>query len=426
MRLLLSCGALVLTLVACDGRPPPVGTPDANRSDGGGLDGGMPDDGSVDVGVDAGPRDAGDAGSVTPGACHFDATTDFFEIDYDLRSDVRRLASAAGPTSFGVVYAKHDDVSDWEDLYFVEIPAAGGAPLTTVPLTFDGFTDSSPVIARTSAGWVLAWLSNRDGNVEVYSLAGNASGWASPIRRLTSTPAIDETTPAIASDGVMGAIAWAEPGAPGATLVLPMDPTGAGSAPAVRLAPAGAAMIPTSFTTTGAGYLVGWLGPSNDVFVQPLDGSLATIGDPLALAELQDGDGTIDAVVSSSGGAAVYGVVPVAPRHEVHGHMLDPAGALFHIEESLTIGDDTGSDAAIALLGGGFVVAYRQAGVAPMLRVLFLDGTLREVERADLVPMTATGGPITARVSGDGNVLLTWSDLVGSVNHMRVARLRCP
>lgn len=417
-------GAVVVALTACDGHPPPAGDVDANRSDVGPVDAARPDGGG---GADAG-ADVGDTGpridsGVAPGTCRFDMATDFFEIDYDLRSDVRRLASAAGPTSFGVVFSKHD-VSDREDLYFVEIPSSAGPPLTTQQLTDDDFTDQSPVIARTSAGWLAAWLSNRDGNVEVYSLAGAASGWAITPHRQTTTTSIDETTPALASDGTRNALAWAEPGV--ATVAQPVDASGASLGASVRLSPPGAGMIPTSFTTTDTGYLVGWLGPSGDVFVQPLQATLAAIGDPLSLTVNHDGDGTIDAVGSPAGGAAVYGVVPAVPRHDVHGHLLQSDGMLFHIEQAITIGEDTGTDAAIAILGGGYVVAYRQSGVAPVLRVLFLDGALQEVSRADLVPMSATGGPITARVSGDGNVLLTWSDLVGSVNHMRVARLRCP
>lgn len=424
MRPLVLCGSLAVALWACETRPPPASFPDAYRDDVGPTDAAHADDTGVDGGgVDAANQD--DDAAVAPPTCHFDAATDFFELDYDLRSDVRRLSAAAGPTSFGVVYAKHDDVSDWEDLYFVEIPASGGAPATTVPLTFDGFADTSPVIARTSAGWVAAWLTDRDGNVEVYTLAAPGGTWSTSMHRQTTTTSIDETTAAIASDGFMNAIAWAEPGASGATVVQPVDSGGVSAGASARFSPSGAAMIPTSFTTTGGGYLVGWLGPSGDVFVQPISTTLEALDAPLALAALHDGDGTIDAVVSSSGGAAVYGVVPVDPRHDVHGHLLDADGALFHVEQAITVGTDSGTDAAIAILGGGYVVAYRTSDVAPMLRVLFLNAALEEVGRTDLVAMTATGGPITARVSGDGNVLLTWSDLVGSVNHMRAARLRC-
>lgn len=416
--------ALVLALAACES-PPSAGFPDAWRSDGGpredaaepsdtGLDGGAPED-----------APAGDDAYVEPGQCSFDPATDFFEIDYDLRSDVRRLSAAGGPTSFGVVFSKHD-LDDHEDLYFVEIPASEGPPGTTQQLTFDATSDASPVIARTSTGWLVAWLSGRDGNVEVYARAGDASGWSSAPQRITNTPSIDETTVAITSEGTRSAVAWAEPGASPVMVAVLVDATGAATAAPVRLSPAGVAMVPTSFTTTDGGFLVGWVGPTGNALVQPLDGALAAIGDPLVLTGTADADGTIDTVVSASGGAAVFGVQPDPSRRDVHAHQLGSDGTLFHIEQPLTIGEDTGSDAAIALLGGGYVVGYRQSGIEPMLRVFFVDAIFREQLRADLVRMSATGGPLTARVSGDGNVLLTWSDLVGSVNHMRVARLRCP
>ena len=146
------------------------------------------------------------------------------------------------------------------------------------------------------------------------------------------------------------------------------------------------------------------------------------------LSTVYNTDGTIDAVIASGstgGGAAVYGAIPGGGRHDVHAHLVDRAGALTFAEHVLTIGLDNGEGASIVEIGGGFAVAYRQVGMPPTLRVMFFDSLLNAIGHGDLVPMAATGGPITLRIAADGNLLLTWGDVVGTTSQVRAVRLRC-
>lgn len=417
-----------LALAGCDATPRPVAVDaalDAPRIDGGrdaGDDAGAAiDDTGTSPDGGSGTQDTG----VPPAVCHFDVATDYFELDSAPRTESRRLAVGGGPTSFGVVYSA-PAAAGAEDVFFVEIPSASGMPGRTVRLTSDGSVNGSPVVARTATGWIVAWLSDRDGNVEVYALASAADGtWPTTPSRRTTTPSIDEISPALATNATIRALAWAEPGTPTTTVVQPLAADGASSGTAARIAPAGFAMVPTAFTTTDEGLLVGWADPDGDAVIQPLGTDLAAVGSPLPLTADHAADGAIDAVVAFGGGAVVYGVVTAGTRHDVHAHMLDGSGDLFFAEQVITVGEDTGSGASIGEVGGGYVIGYRQAGIGPMLRVFVVDASLHEVARADLVPMAATGSPITLRVADDGNVLLTWEDLVGTVNHMRVARVRC-
>jgi len=292
-------------------------------------------------------------------------------------------------------------------------------------VTMGSYTSTSPVIARTSTGWLVAWLSYRDGSWDVYALGSGSDGHllTTPVR-MTMTASIDEQTPALASDGTTSAIAWAEPGAPTTTVVRAIGPDAMPSGSAARLAPAGFSMIPTAFTVSGEGYLVGWGDPNGDATIQQLRADGTAIGVPAALTTEHNADGTIDAVSSLGGGALVYGAVPAAGRHDVHAHLVDGTGSAILVEHVLTIGADTGTDASITEIGGGYAVAYRQASSPPMLRILFYDSLLNEIGRSDLVQASAAGAT-TLRTSADGNLLLTWSDVIDTTTMVRALRLRC-
>lgn len=420
-------GRALAVVVALAGLACETSSPVADAGPGRDAAGADVGDAARDASTDAdGTRDAADAADAPapPVTCTHDRATDFFELDFELMGAPRRFAAAGGPTSFGLAYSKREP-SGREDVYFVEVPSGGGTPRTTEFVTTDGQGNTAPVVARTSAGWVVGFLSRRDGNTEVYTAASASGSFAGVTpHRVTSTASIDETSLGIAASTATTALAWAEPGASPITVVQPVDGAGLTRPGAARLSVMGRAMVPTAFTTTDWGYLVGWV-EGTDAWLQPVAMDLTLDGEALALTAEHNADGTIDAQVEGGGGAVVYGVITSAPRHDVHGHMLNAMGGLYFAEQGVTTGTDTGTDAAIVELGGGFAVAYRQSDLSTTLRVLFMDALLHETGRIDLGNVAAAGGPITARVSADGNLLLTWNDLVGTTIHMRTARLRC-
>jgi hypothetical protein len=436
-----SLGVVVVCSIvcaACHTTPPPAGTPDtgplpdAYRSDAGrdsASDVGPPEDTANDTTNDSAVDAFADDGGFMPGACVFDATMDLFDIDVDPRSRPTRVATAGGPSAFGIVYSKVG-ADAFENVYFQELGTHVGDTMP-VPrqLTFDIATTTTPAVTRTETGWLLAWASNRPGTMEIFTLGSGSDG------RLLSTPTrittnvVQDQAPMLASTSAGTALVWTELDGTGghpslAAQLVNADGTTSGSIG--HTMPTGFTIRPQVFTSTDTGYLVAWSDPSLNAVVLPLGTDATSTGTPASLTSVPDSDGSFDAVVSNGGGVAVFGADLGSGRREVHAHPLDATGAPFDVERVLTIGTDNGTDASIAELGGGYVVAYRQAGTPPMLRVLFLDSLLNEVARRDLVGVASTGGPTSVHVSGDGAVLITWADVVGSETHLRAARIRCP
>jgi hypothetical protein len=397
---------------------PPV---DANRVDMG-VDAPAADLGPpMDAFGDAGPGDGG----FSPSSCHFDATMDLFDVATDSRARPVRVAVAAGPSSFGIAYSAID-MNGFENVNLAELPTAVGSPIAHSPLTSDFFTTTAPTITRTSVGWLLAWLSNKDGNVEVYSLGSATDGrLATTPTRVTTTPSISEHEPALAATATSSVLAWFEPGTASTAVVRAIGTDGTVSGTPTRIAPTGLSPQPDALTSTDFGFVLGWCDADADATVVSVDAMGANASTPAALTPTShDCNGTIAAAVSHGGGAAVFDA-DNGGRPEVHAHALDGAGGAIGAESVLTVGVDTGGGASVAELGGGYVVAYRQSGTPAQLRLLFLSSVLVEVQRLDVTALAAATGPMTIRVAGDGTVLVAWAEIVGTTTHFRAARIRC-
>jgi hypothetical protein len=412
--LVVACQQPIPTVTLDSGPPVDAFAPDTGR------DAPVGNDANADVG------DASDAG-FSPMSCRFDATMDLLAIDTDPRARPVRVATAPGPSSFGVVYSKIG-TDGFENVYFSEIATMVGSPMAQTQLTTDLFTTTAPAITRTTTGWLASWLSNRDGDVEVYALGSGMDGRFTTPQRLTHTLLADEQSPVLASSGAASLIAWTEPGAMNTTTVVtqPIGADGTLTGTASRISPAGFTMRSQTLVTTDFGYAALWNDPTGAATILALDTMGAASGMPALLSptDLMAG-GAIDAAISRGGGGVVFDTTNGPSRGEVHAHLVDGAGGAIGVEQVLTVGADTGTSGSIAELGGGYVVAYRQAGAMPILRVLFLSSLLAEVHRIDVTSVSMTGGPTTIRVAGDGTVLITWADVVGTTTRLRGARIRC-
>ena len=83
-------------------------------------------------------------------------------------------------------------------------------------------------------------------------------------------------------------------------------------------------------------------------------------------------DGSLDLATDAGGGAAVFGTTIAGLRSEVRARLVDGSGmpAAGTSEQVITLAPDSGRDATIAQLAGGYVVAYRALGATPMLRLV--------------------------------------------------------
>ena len=178
-------------------------------------------------------------------------------------------------------------------------------------------------------------------------------------------------------------------------------------------------------STLGPGIARHFMTPYNEkLWTVPLDATGGS-GTPVIINTEHTADGTVDVASDASGGAAVYGTLVGGIRPELRIRGIDEMGMPIGSERILSIGVETGRDASIAALFGGYAVAYRALDTN-MLRVVFLTLTFDEVARLDLVDVTPDGGRTTIRASGDGALLVGWADHTASTEfQIRAARIRC-
>jgi hypothetical protein len=427
--------AVMLFVSGCPTTTPPTPPLDTGPRDAAPRDTGVNDGGDVDADVDGAVPDGDvDGGGLDPGSCAFVAAEDLFELATDIADRPRTIGVASSPEGFAVAYASFAE--GFQQIWLAKIPVSG-APGGAQQLTTDFAVSLEPAIAWTGESWLLSWFSNRDGGFEVYSRGywpdGHMTGGVAdggrptgPLQRLTND-AVRDDNPAMAALPDGSRLAWVTQAMDGTRTArtAALGPLGAlvGSPVAVT-APGLVPSTPTLVERTG-GYALAWGDPSSDAVLVPLDAAGAA-GTPIVLSSEHTADGSVDLSLGDTGGLAVFGTLAGGIRPEIHAVPLDETAAIDGSERVLNIGTETGRDASVVALFGGYAVSYRALDTN-MLRVVFLSLTLDEVARLDLVAAAADGGRTTIRASDDGSALLVgWADRVSATEiHIRAARIRC-
>ena len=417
--------AAAFLIVGCPGPAPAppsdAGPRDAARRDSG--DSGPPadagDGGGTDSNVDGDLPDGG----IDPGSCAFIAADDLYELATDSTDRPRLVSVATTPTGFAVAYATFS--VGFQEVWMAAIPSSG-PPGGSLQLTMDLATSLEPAIAWGGSSWLVSWFSNRDGAFEIYARGfGLDFRPTGPRQRLTND-AIREDNPAMAALADGSRIAWVAQAVDGTRTASTAALTSLGAlvAPAVPVTAAGLRPTAPVLVQRMGGYALAWGDPSGDAVIVPLDMS-GTASTPVVLSSEHTADGSVDLTLGLAGGVAVFGTLQGGIRPEIHAVPLDETAAIAGGERSLSIGMQTGRDASVTSLLGGYAVSYRALDTN-MLRVVFLSLTLDEVARLDLVSVTPDGGRTTIRASGDGALLIGWADRVSATEvRLRAARIRC-
>lgn len=372
--------------------------------------------------------DGGDAG---PGiTCTFDPTQ-LLELARDPIDAARVVGVAAGATEWGVTWTQSAD--GFQNVWWVPVGATGFPTATQATSTLA--LQQQPTIASSGDGWVLAWYGNPDGDFEIYSRAYDASGAARGLasNRVTMR-AMRDDNPVLLGLGSTVLLAFAQSEGVMSRLAV----TRVLSSSAV---PMGTAAVVTGATTVVPqpvlarrldGAVLGWVDSSSaapTAYLMPLDGAGAGAGPAVALSTEGNADGSLDlATTADLGGAAAFGVTVGGARPEVRGRLIAPDGSPSGPERVLTPAPEAARDASIARFSGGYVLAYRGVeGATPMLRVALLGVSLERVATFDLVPVAATGGRVTVRVTNEGRILIAWADVIDPTTgtDIRALRLTC-
>ena len=405
----------------CDGQPPPIPL-DAGRRDAG-----------VDAGRDAGPRPDGalpDTGPVMgpdagPPSCTLDPS-DVRKVGSDRPGD-RTVGLAATSDGFGLVFTALPASAVVAEVQGVRLSSSGELGETHT-ITAPPGQKRPPTLAALGTTWVAAWVDNDPDTFEVRAraLSSDLAPIGASAAHLTATPAVGESGPTlfVGSDGAL--LAWIADD--GTTRAVRAQRLGADGAPigssavassghrfgALALAElaAGPALLYTTPEDTGSG-------PESRLYLQGLTASGATRGAALRIDQEGNADGTVDAALSSSGGAVVFGVLVAGVRNEVRFRALSGAGALVGDERILA----EGTDASIAAFAGGYAVSYRAASSAEV-RLLLVTELGDVIAELPIAAAQVAGGRTTVRVSGDGQIAIAWAD-TDTETSISVARVAC-
>lgn len=419
--------AVLVTWVVsgCDGQPPPLPLQDGGRRDGGhdaavSPDSGPPADGAVPDSGFVVPRDAG------PPSCTL-APGDVHKLASDRAGD-RIVGLAATGDGFGLVFTAVPEGGAIAEVYGVRLSSAGMVGALH-PITAPPGRKNPPTVGAVGTSWVAGWVDNAMGTFEVSAraLAEDLSPAGASAAYLTATPTIGETGPVffvgsegpllawIADDGTTRAVHAQRVGADGAPIGASAIASSAHRPAAIalgELAGGPALAYPAPEITAG--------GPETRVYVQGLMDDGAARGVPARIDEEGNADGTIDAALSPSGGAIVFGALVGGVGRQVRFRRVDGDGARVGDERILA----SGSDASIAAFAGGYAVSYRASAAPAEIRLLLVSDLGEVLDELPIAAAEPSGGRTTLRVSGDGQIAIAWAD-TDVETAIQVARVAC-
>jgi hypothetical protein len=416
-------------------------------TDGGTTDGGaVPGDAAVHRDGSTPAADGGDEdGGTKPGepdpthACDVAADNSELALPFGPRSD-DSFSLAIGVTGFGVAY----QAPGCNALGAMPV-AAEGAFLQPNTLLDDCFTKQDVTLLRVTDGWRMAFVDNSSpdnagAEVQTVLLSDTLSmSDSAPLTRITMNT-LREHKPVFANVAGVPHLAWiSEDMSTGKRQIDRKRFDDQGGVTSVIGADSGRKPVSLAFAqmskATAAIAFVDEQGMPG-IWLQALDKTVQPVGEPVLVSDAITAGNSVDlATREEDGGAIVYSVDIAGVNHEIRFRRLDNHGGLLGDESKVVGSPLQGRDASIARLGGGYVVGYRQLPTknTPMteIRLLFItkEGNVMtdSVGRLQtyLVAETAlTSGPVTLRVSTDGQVLVAFLDTSSAGNQLRLVRKR--
>ncbi len=424
--------ASALVLAGCDTMPPPI-TFDAGPDAGRRRDSGPPPD--TGPRPDTGPEpDAGDAGepAADGGAptCVADPER-VYKLGNDVLGGERIVGLAAGATSFGVVWTQFPELGAIGEVYGERISSSGTRG-TTQRITTRPGSKNGATIAAVGSSWVLAWVDNQTGTFELHTLGvgGDLAPGSATVQDVTTTPTLREDNPAFLNGSAGLMLAWVEDDMSALSRVArgrPIGTDGTPSGTAGSVSSAGERPGPLATGELEAGPVVIYadgIGGTATVYLQGMTPAGARRGSRVQISTETNADGTVDAALLPTGGAVVFGVLVDGIRHEVRFRALAGDGSLVGDERIIA----NGTAGSIARFAGGYAVSYRapEAGTDPAyIRLALVNSIGDVVSDIPVIEAPSEGGRTTVRVSGDGQIAITWADASGGGTDIRYASVAC-
>jgi hypothetical protein len=307
---------------------------------------------------------------------------------------------------------------------------------TEAALTSDPSNEASPTIVPVGTSWLTAFTDNEGATsfeLRTMTVGPGLAPTATPTR-LTTTATQLEDNPVLLNTATGVLAAWVEDDMLATTRI----------GRALALTTSGTASGTVQTTTPGAnkpgqivlglldpGPALVWaegVGGTSSVLMQPLRATGALNGALATLSTEANADGTVDAALTTSGGAVVFGALVSGVRREVRFRALDMDGTPIGSETILTAFPSAGSDASIAQFAGGYAVSYRRVatgGDPAQIRLLLVSALGEVLDDVVVAQAQDSGGRTTLRVSGDGQIGISWADRQSAGTDIRFALVRC-
>jgi hypothetical protein len=358
--------------------------------------------------------------------------------DGDLATSTRIIDVSSSAAEFAAVW--REQIEGFPQIRLARIPSTTG-DATRLTLTEGTILHDEPAIATVSGGYLVSWIDNTEADYEVYARAvtGETLG---AVTRVTTRAGRDDS-PSLVSVGDNVIASWVENrdtvrvpftqllSASGALMGASHEITAPESLGRPSLAPrdGGAVLL---YSQSGVAL--------PDVSLQRLDASGVPAGAPEVLSTEHNAGGDVDVGLTPRDGAAVFTALIAGVRRDVRVRLLDGTGTPGMSEFALNEGMEQGDSASVARLReavgwsagcrDGYAVVYRSypdGGAGTVLRLILLDAGADVVRAVDLtVPdVSNRGGRTTLRISGDGQLLVAWTDARADRVDMRAARIRC-
>jgi hypothetical protein len=373
-----------------------------------------------------------------PDRCRVEATDVFLlGTDPDIAASSRVVDVSGAVSEFAAVW--REQIEGIPQVRLARIPSTSG-DATRITVTAGTSLHDEPAVAAVASGYLVGWIDNVEADYEIYvrTVVGDTLG---SVTRVTMRAGRDDS-PALVGAGDTVVMSWVENRdavrVPFTRALsssgMPMGVAHEIDAPErigrPSLAPReGGAVLLCSESSMSA----------PDVSLQRLDLVGAPVGAPEVLSSEHNAGGDVDVGLTPRDGAAVFTALISGVRRDVRVRLLDGTGTPGMSEFALNEGAEQGDSASVARLReavgwsagcrDGYAVVYRSYPDASRtaLRLVLLDAGADVVRAVDLaVPdVSNRGGRTTLRISGDGQLLVAWSDVRPDRVDMRAARIRC-
>lgn len=416
----------LLVLGACGGDD--VGPPSYGGSSGGGSGG----SGAMDATVpfDAGETDSSDLDAEAPTPRCIATDADRYQAD-TVTAAPTAFSLVGAPAGFGFAYQVSSCGTGVDAIRF---PSGGGAfnPQTVVNGSGDCSRAYDPALYFADGAWTLFFWDNRGGTNQLWSQALDTGAAA----MLQVASAESGRAPMLARIGDVPFLAWVEQSLPASDwTALYLRRLSDTMATPTAIIPPSAARHGFGFAISGVEAVgaVAWVDTQSidqGAFLQPLSDVGAPVGSPVKLAAQVSGRSSVDLADGAMNAAVVYSTVTDNVAFEVRFRELNDVAMPTGVEERIVTRAERGTDASIAAIGNGYVVAYRALPAiddgSALVRIILIDKTGRRLgDAADIATTTAGGGRVTVRSTFDGRFAVAWVEADGGTQRARVVRIPC-